>query len=69
MLSKVVKERAKSAVGKRDVQWAEAVGKVQSEKELLGKVLLRQWGREEIGIADEASGERQTYGYKYVKRT
>lgn len=69
MVSKVMKERARTVVGRRDGQWAETVGKVQTDKELLGKVLLRQWGREEIGIADEKRGEKQPYGYKYVKRT
>lgn len=68
MLSKILKERAKTVVGKRDGQWVESVGKVQTEKEMLGKVLLRQWGREEVGVADEKHGERQGYAYKYVKR-
>jgi chromosome segregation ATPase len=68
MLSKVMKERAKTVVGKRDGQWQESVGQVQTEKELLGKVLLRQWGREEVGIAKEKQGEKQSYKYKYVKR-
>jgi chromosome segregation ATPase len=68
MLSRVMKERAKTVVGKRDGQWQESVGQVQTEKELLGKVLLRQWGREEVGIAKEKQGEKQSYKYKYVKR-
>lgn len=68
VVSKVMKERAKKVVDKRDGQWVETVGKVQGEKELLGKVLLRQWGREEVGIADEKHGERQGYAYKYVQR-
>lgn len=67
-LSKLLKERAKTVVGKRDGQWQESVGQVQNEKELLGKVLLRQWGREERGIADEKREEKQTYQYKYAKR-
>ncbi|KAJ4377301.1 hypothetical protein N0V83_000125 [Neocucurbitaria cava] len=69
MLSKLMKERAKTVVGKRDGQWVETVGKVQTEKELLGKVLLRQWGREEVGVAEEKLGERQQYAYQYVKRS
>jgi hypothetical protein len=68
LLSRVMKERAKTVVGRRDGQWQESVGQVQHEKELLGKVLLRQWGREELGIADEGEGEKQMYQYKYVKR-
>jgi hypothetical protein len=68
VLSKLMKDRAKTVVGKRDGQWQESVGQVQNEKELLGKVLLRQWGREELGIADEKYGKKQTYQYKYTKR-
>jgi hypothetical protein len=67
LLTKVMKERAKSVVGKRDGQWQESVGQVQGEKELMGKVLLRQWGREEVGIVDEKGGEKQVYKYQYVK--
>ncbi|KAH8732005.1 hypothetical protein GQ44DRAFT_670765 [Phaeosphaeriaceae sp. PMI808] len=68
LLSKLMKERAKTVVGKRDGQWQESVEHVQSEKELMGKALMRQWGREEIGIAEEKRGERQGYQYQYVKR-
>lgn len=68
VVSKVMKERARLVVGKRDGQWVERVGKVHDEKELLGKVLLRQWGREEVGIADESHGEKQGYAYKYIQR-
>jgi chromosome segregation ATPase len=68
MLSKLMKEKTKTVVGKRDGQWQESVKEIQSEKELLGKVLLRQWGREEIGIVEEQRGEKQKYGYMYVKR-
>lgn len=64
VLSKVMKDRAKTVVGKRDGQWQESVGQVQSERELLGKVLMRQWGREEVGIQED----KQAYKYKYAKR-
>jgi myosin protein heavy chain len=67
-LSRLMKERARTVVGKRDGQWQESVGQVQNDKELMGRVLLRQWGREELGIADEDHGEKQTYQYKYSKR-
>lgn len=68
VLSKLMKERARTVVGKRDGQWQESVGQVQNDKELMSRVLLRQWGREELGIADEDHGEKQTYQYKYSKR-
>ncbi|KAJ4293559.1 hypothetical protein N0V90_008842 [Kalmusia sp. IMI 367209] len=63
MLSKTLKERTKTAVNKRDGQWAE---KMQGERELMGKVLMREWGRQEVGVAKE--GEKQGYRYKYVQR-
>ncbi|KAF2871148.1 hypothetical protein BDV95DRAFT_573385 [Massariosphaeria phaeospora] len=67
MLSKAVKERAKLVVGKRDEQWAAGVAKVQAERDVLGRVLLREWGRQEVGGARE--GEKQPYRYQYVKRS
>jgi len=68
MLSKVLKERTKHVVGKRDGQWAENVGKVSNEKELMGRVLLREWGRQEVGVAKEVEGEKQRYRYQYVQK-
>jgi myosin protein heavy chain len=70
LLSKLMKEKAKTVVGKRDGQWTESVREIEAEKKLLGKVLMRQWGREEIGIDDEreAKDGKQAYRYKYVKR-
>lgn len=62
MLSKALKERTKTAVNKRDGQWVE---KMQNERELMGKVLMREWGRQEVGVAEE--GEKQSYRYKYVQ--
>ncbi|KAL5427521.1 hypothetical protein PMIN04_001287 [Paraphaeosphaeria minitans] len=61
VLSKAAKERAKTVVNKRDGQWAE---RMQGEREFMGKVLMREWGRQEVGVARE--GEKQGYRYKYV---
>jgi chromosome segregation ATPase len=69
MMTKVLKERAQTVVGKRDGQWAESVGKKSDERELMGRVLMREWGRQEVGVANENEGEKQGYRYKYVKRT
>ncbi|EUC46985.1 hypothetical protein COCMIDRAFT_25040 [Bipolaris oryzae ATCC 44560] len=70
LLSKVMKEKAKTLVGKRDGQWSESVRELESEREMLGKVVMRQWGREELGIEEEreAKDGKQTYRYKYAKR-
>ncbi|CAN9272137.1 unnamed protein product [Alternaria alternata] len=70
LLSKLMKEKAKTVVGKRDGQWTESVREIEEEKKLLGKVLMRQWGREEVGVDEEreAKDGKQGYRYKYVKR-
>ena len=72
LLSKLMKERARTVVGKRDGQWEEvqksAKEDAKAEKELLGKVLLRQWGREECGVSEEKRGQKQLFEYKYIKR-
>ncbi|RAR00467.1 hypothetical protein DDE82_007302 [Stemphylium lycopersici] len=69
LLSKLMKEKARTVVGKRDGQWSESVKAVEGERELLGKVLMRQWGREEVGVEEQRKeGEGQKYKYKYVKR-
>ena len=70
LLSKLMKEKAKTVVGKRDGQWSESVKELESEREVLGKVAMRQWGREEVGVDEERETKdgKQGYRYKYVKR-
>jgi chromosome segregation ATPase len=73
LLSKLMKEKAKTVVGKRDGQWSESVRELESEREVLGKVVMRQWGREELGAGaggEEREGKegKQAYRYKYAKR-
>lgn len=68
LLSKLMKDRARAVVGKRDGQWEEVQKQAGAQRELLGKVLMRQWGREECGVADEGAGEKQVFEYKFVRR-
>ncbi|KAE8829637.1 hypothetical protein PTNB73_06396 [Pyrenophora teres f. teres] len=73
LLSGLVKEKARSVVGVRDGQWEERVKGLVGERELLGRVVMRQWGREEMGVSEEGEGTgaargKQKYGYKFVKR-
>ncbi|KAH6638998.1 hypothetical protein C7974DRAFT_448827 [Boeremia exigua] len=67
LLSKLMKERARHVVGRRDGQWEEVQRGAAGEKELLGKVLMRQWGREECGVGGKEGG-KQVFEYQYVKR-
>lgn len=69
LLSKLMKERARTVVGKRDGQWEEVQRSSAGEKDLLGKVLMRQWGREDRGVTEEKKhGRGQVFEYKFVKR-
>ncbi|KAL1646740.1 hypothetical protein SLS61_007654 [Didymella pomorum] len=69
LLSKLMKERARTVVGKRDGQWEEVQRSSAGEKDLLGKVLMRQWGREDCGVTEEKKhGRGQVFEYKFVKR-
>jgi chromosome segregation ATPase len=67
MLSRVVKERTRAVVGRRDGQWESKMAGVLAERETMGKVLLRQWGREEVGKEDKEDGT-QGFRYQFVKR-
>lgn len=66
-LSKMLKERSKNIVGKRDEQWIENVAKLKNEKDFMGKVLMREWGRQECGVVEEK--ENQTFRYQFVQRS
>ncbi|KAF7442064.1 DUF3584 multi-domain protein [Pyrenophora tritici-repentis] len=71
LLSGLVKEKARNVVGVRDGQWEEKVKGLVGERELLGRVVMRQWGREEMGASEDGEGAargKQRYGYKFVKR-
>ncbi|USP72800.1 hypothetical protein yc1106_00074 [Curvularia clavata] len=65
LLSKLMKEKAKTVVGKRDGQWSESVKELESEREVLGKVAMRQWGREEVGVDEERESKDGKQGYRY----
>lgn len=47
----------------REVMWKEKWEAWQKERRLMAKVIMRQWGREEMGPPDENG--RQPYRYKY----
>ncbi|KAF1346097.1 hypothetical protein BDV97DRAFT_359751 [Delphinella strobiligena] len=46
--------------------WEEKAAKLESDREAMGKALLRQWGREECGITeDKKKNKAQKYAYKF----
>ncbi|KAJ4373728.1 hypothetical protein N0V86_007871 [Didymella sp. IMI 355093] len=70
LLSKLMKERARTLVGKRDGQWEEVQRSGAGERALLGKVLMRQWGGRSVvcPLPLLRRGEGQVYAYRYVKK-
>jgi chromosome segregation ATPase len=46
-------------------EWEKEKEDIKIEMELRGKLLLREWGRQEVG--PPPVGEKQGYKYKYVK--
>lgn len=66
LLRSITKERAKTAIELRDGQWVKNMERLQGERELMGKVLMREWGKQECGAV--APDENQAYRYLYVKR-
>jgi chromosome segregation ATPase len=66
LLRSITKERAKTAIELRDGQWVKNMERLQGERELMGKVLMREWGKQECGAV--AADENQAYRYLYVKR-
>ena len=61
-----LEKRFSHAIEKREAEWHRRVQLLFKERDKMGKALLREWGRDEIGKKDR--GERQAYRYKYVKR-
>lgn len=57
-------ERMLQALRTREKEWRRKMNALEKEKKVLGRALLHQWGREEVG-----EGEPQGYRYKFVKKS
>ena len=57
--------RFADAMETREKEWMRRANLLFREREKMGKVLLQEWGRAEVGQAKK--GERQAYRYKYVR--
>ncbi|KAF4313806.1 hypothetical protein GTA08_BOTSDO01485 [Botryosphaeria dothidea] len=57
-------ERMLQALRTREKEWRRKMDALEKEKKVLGRALLHQWGREEVG-----EGEPQGYRYKFVKKS
>ncbi|KKY15867.1 putative spindle pole body associated protein [Phaeomoniella chlamydospora] len=52
-------------IAKREEHWEKKMKELQKEKEKMGRVLMREWGRQECG---QGEGGIQPYRYKFVSR-
>ncbi|KAF4534127.1 Spindle pole body associated protein [Lasiodiplodia theobromae] len=62
-VNRAMDERVVRLVRAREKEWRGKVEALAAEKRALGRALLHEWGREEVG-----EGEPQAYRYKYVER-
>ncbi|KAI9863707.1 MAG: hypothetical protein M1813_003730 [Trichoglossum hirsutum] len=62
--SRELKKSLAESMKSRETYWKDKVDAMKKEREVMAKVLMHQWGREECGYS-----EPQLYRYKYVKRT
>ncbi|TKA24626.1 hypothetical protein B0A50_06386 [Salinomyces thailandicus] len=51
----------------RDAYWRGKIAKLEKEREIMSRGLLKMWGREECGIAFEGEGQRFRYMFPAVK--
>jgi myosin protein heavy chain len=66
LLKPLMKEKTKNAIENRDSKWQESFEKLQQERDLMGKVLMREWGKQECGRAKK--GEAQAYRYHFPRK-
>ncbi|KAF2483338.1 hypothetical protein BDY17DRAFT_310367 [Neohortaea acidophila] len=62
-MQEAIDSKFATAWDSREVMWKEKWDAWQKERRLMAKVIMRQWGREEMGPPDENG--RQPYRYKY----
>ena len=63
-IDQTLDKRVSDAIRKREAYWRERLAEAEVERRLMAKALLRLWGREEIGGAEDP----QAYLYKYLRR-
>jgi DNA repair exonuclease SbcCD ATPase subunit len=59
-----VDKRVQDMMKAREVEWARRFERLREEKGVLGKVLMREWGAQEVGGADDPQG----YRYQFVRK-
>ncbi|KAH7042678.1 hypothetical protein B0J12DRAFT_673726 [Macrophomina phaseolina] len=62
-VNRAMDERVVQLLRTREKEWRQKVEALEKEKKALGRALLHEWGREEVGEC-----EPQAYRYKFVKK-
>lgn len=62
--------KVSAAIAKREAYWRGRLEASEKERKVMVKALLRQWGREEVGIVDDVDelDQKQGYEYRFVTR-
>jgi myosin protein heavy chain len=62
-VNQAMDKKVKEMMDQRDLEWIKRVEGLDRERKIMGRVLLREWGRGELGKM-----EPQAYRYKYALR-
>lgn len=66
-ISLAVDAKISSAIAKREAYWRGRLEASEQERKVMIKALLRQWGREEVGVTEAELEGRQGYEYQLLK--
>ena len=64
LANNAVDTKISAAIRKREAYWRMRLEEMETERQLMVKSLMKQWGRQEVGVEDP-----QAYWYKYVSRS
>lgn len=60
-VNKLMDKRVKEMMNHRDQEWINRIELLDKDRKIMGKILLREWGKDELG-----KSEPQAYRYKYA---
>lgn len=68
-VSSAIDAKISAAIAKREAYWRGRLETSEKERKIMVKALLRQWGREELGVTESPElDERQGYEYQFTKK-
>lgn len=68
-VSTAIDAKVSTAIAKREAYWRGRLDASEQERKIMVKALLRQWGREELGVTEKELEGRQGYEYQFVKKS